>query len=514
MTVEMHSPPATRDKLNVYTLILISYLGLGSMSFGYAASVIGTLLGQPSFLEYFNLETSSNGTTLISTMNGVFQTGGFLGVLCLPWVADKYGRKWSLAVPALLIIVSGAVMAGSTNVAEFIVFRFFSGAGAYMFVAAPPLMMSELVPANLRGGLVEFHGVFYVFGYLTATWIGFGCFFWPNNGHNWRLPVALQCLWPSLLLSGLFVCPESPRWLVMRGRDEQARQVLTKIHSHSGVGHDRANLELYQIQKQVAIDRSLPSSWYQMFKRPSYRKRALLGLATTGMVQFSGVLVINNYGPVIYRLLGYSPMKQLLFPSLWLTVGFVCFFFGPILIDKIPRNWMLGIGILGTSTMLSIIAALLANFVPSTNTAALKATVAMFFLYQPFVNIGLDGTQFVYLGEVFPNHLRAKGVCLGTSMIAFMNIIWLQSAPEALKNIQWKFLLCFIIPGFLSGFCVVMFWPDTRDTPLEEIGAIFGDGDEIAVYQYQLEIDPTTHTIHDHTERPDADISVADVKQE
>ena len=80
----------------------------------------------------------------------------------------------------------------------------------------------------------------------------------------------------------------------MQGLDDRARQVLLKIHSHSDAGHDRANLELYQIKKQMIIDRSLPRSWVEMFKKPNYRRRALLGLATTGMVQFSGVLVINS----------------------------------------------------------------------------------------------------------------------------------------------------------------------------------------------------------------------------
>jgi Sugar (and other) transporter len=100
-------------------------------------------------------------------------------------------------------------------------------------------------------------------------------------------------------------------------------------------------------------------------------------------------------------------------------------------------------------------AALVAEFVPSTNQAALQAAVAMFFVFQVFYGLCLDGTQFVYLGEIFPTHLRAKGVCLGVAMISLMNIIWLQSAPTAFKVIQWKFYLCFIIPGTIGGVVIV-----------------------------------------------------------
>jgi MFS family permease len=111
--------------------------------------------GQPSFNEYFHLLTSSNGTDLISTMNGLFYAGGVIGALVLPTAADKLGRKWAIGIVSKLIMisngrliinqsaalcmVSGAVMAGSTHVAEFIAFRFVAGAGAAMMLSAIPV---------------------------------------------------------------------------------------------------------------------------------------------------------------------------------------------------------------------------------------------------------------------------------------------------------------------------------------------------------------------------------------
>ena len=109
----------------------------------------------------------------------------------------------------------------------------------------------------------------------------------------------------------------------------------------------------------------------------------------------------------------------------------------------------------------------------------------------------LDGTQFSYLGEIFPTHLRAKGVCLGVSMISLMNIIWLQSAPTAFNKIGWKFYLAFIIPGTLGAIVMWLYFPDTLGRPLEEIAAIFGDADEVAVYQRDIAIDFQTKTIVD-----------------
>ena len=179
--------------------------------------------------------------------------------------------------------------------------------------------------------------------------------------------------------------------------------------------------------------------------------------------------------------------------------------------------------VLGCMATLIVEAALVANFIPSNNHAALQAAVAMFFIFQIFYGAGCDGkspllpffidpreepdgshlasttgTQFSYLGELFPTHIRAKGVCLGVAMISFMNIIWLQAAPTAFEKIGWKFYLCFIIPGTIGAVLMWIFWPDTKGLPLEEIAAIFGDADEVAIYQAEIEIDRTTHQVVIH----------------
>jgi hypothetical protein len=81
----------------------------------------------------------------------------------------------------------------------------------------------------------------------------------------------------------------------------------------------------------------------------------------------------------------------------------------------------------------------------------------------------------VYLGEIFPTHLRAKGISLGIAALCAINIVWLQVAPTAFEHIGWKFYLCFIVPGAIMALAILCWWPDTRKMPLEEIAALFGD---------------------------------------
>lgn len=224
---------------------------------------------------------------------------------------------------------------------------------------------------------------------------------------------------------------------MMQGRDAEAEAVLFKLHSDpSDPNNDAAKAEFYQIQKQIAIDKTLGNSWMHIWRKPSYRKRAFLAIGITGIIQLSGVLVINNYGPSLYAALNFSPVKQLLYPAAWLTFALGLNAMAMLVVDRFPRNKFIAFGVLGCMASLIVEAALVAEFVPSDNSAALQAAVAMFFVFQVFYGICLDGTQFSYLGEIFPTHLRAKGVCLGVAMISFMNIIWLQAAPTGMFDFK------------------------------------------------------------------------------
>ena len=187
----------------------------------------------------------------------------------------------------------------------------------------------------------------------------------------------------------------------MNNREAEAEQILIKLHTAiDDPEHDVAKAEFYQIQKQIAIDRTLGSSWKILFTKPSYRKRAFLAMGTTSIVQCSGVLVINNYGPTLYRQLGYSQTKQLLYPAAWLTFALGMNIMAMPLVDRFPRNKYIAFGVLGCMVTLIIEAALVANFGTSTNQSALSAAVAMFFIFQVFYSLCLDGTQFSYLGKL------------------------------------------------------------------------------------------------------------------
>lgn len=479
-------------QFRAYNIFVILLMSLGSIGYGYNASIIATTLAQPSFISYFQLDTRANGTELIATTNGLYQAGGFLAVFTVSWLADKWGRRFAIGVSALLNLVSGAGLAGSVNIGMFIFFRFLAGAGAFMIVAAVPIWMNEVVPPSVRGIMVDCHCVGLLLGYTSATIVGYGFFnLSPSHTAAWRGPLSFQCLPVLLLLLGIRWMPESPRWLLSQDRVEEAEKILNKLH-----GPEEARIELHQIRTALNADRHLEKSWWSMFAKKSYRKRSFLAMGMAASIQTSGILVVNNYGPTIYGSLGFDTNKQLIYQIGWcctaLGTGIMSFF----IIDRFRRPTLLSLGVGGCALCLVILCALVGKFASSPekletpNRTALNAAVGMIYLLTACYQLGLDGVQFAYLGELFPYQIRAKGMVLGIATICGMNIMWLQTAPVAFEQIGYKFYICFFVPGLIAATIIWFYFPDTLGIPLEEIARLFGDHEELYNVEVKTEQTP------------------------
>lgn len=178
--------------------------------------------------------------------------------------------------------------------------RFISGLGIGILVTVCPMYLSEMSSPYRRGWLVGHHAIFLVFGYMLSGWVGYGCYF--ATGRNpvfaWRFPLCLQCLPPLVLLLGSPWLPRSPRWLISKGKLDEALKVLERLRQ---LPEDPDNLvakeEFYQTKEQIQLEaEKLAASgntvWTAVLKKPSYRKRMIIGFLTQWGAEFGGPLII------------------------------------------------------------------------------------------------------------------------------------------------------------------------------------------------------------------------------
>ncbi|KAF2492557.1 MFS general substrate transporter [Lophium mytilinum] len=379
----------------------------------------------------------------------------------------------------------------------FIVARFFAGVGSWGFLAVTPTFTTELAPPALRGFFVGMNGVNIALGYALASYMGMAFYFAKDPALQWRGPLGLALVWPLMMLVVMFFIPESPRWLLLKGKVDKAQEIVYKLHKiKNDPDQEFARGEFYQMQKQAELDRTLDPGWVAMFSKPSYRKRTALAMGFAFIGQSTAVLVINNYGPTLYKALGYGTKDQLALQCGWITVGIIFNFVGASLMDRIGRRPLMIFGVAACCVTLIIEAAMVANFAAAgTNKAGLGVGVAAFYCFLAVYSVGIDVAGVVFYGELFPNHIRAKGVCLSVATIALTDLVYLQATATAFANIGWKFYLVFIIISGLGAILMFLVLPETKGIPIEEMAKIFGDTEDIMVYAEDIHVDHNTHEL-------------------
>ncbi|EHK42563.1 uncharacterized protein TrAtP1_002416 [Trichoderma atroviride] len=463
----------------LYRMLIVGFVALGSMTYGYCSSIIATTLGQPSFIAYFNLDTRSNATQLIGAINGLFQAGGLVGCLSCVKSADVLGRKRAIFITAIVALIGGALQAGSVSIAMYLVFRFVTGLGIGSIVVLIPLYQSEIAPPRIRGLLVGIHGIMICIGYSVASWVGLGFYFVNASGAQWRLPLAIQCLPPLILAIGVPFLPESPRWLLDQDRPDDALKAFEAVRAESddSMLNDRSAIleEFNTLKGLIQHEKMTKHRFVDLFKSPGMRKRCFLGFLVMFGCQGTGTLVINNYGPTLYKALGFTTVSQLLIQSGWVSICPFGNAINSVLVDRVGRTRLLVIGFVGVVTAL-IGECITVSIFQRTKSRGM-AGAAVFFLFWHMVCFSStsDATSYIYASEIFPTPLRAKGLAVSVSGLFVATIIFLQVAPTAFATIGWKYYLVFLI---ISAVCAVVFYfyyPETNQLSLEQIGELFGD---------------------------------------
>lgn len=188
---------------------------IGSLTYGFAISILGNTFSKPDFYIYMNVSLTGPGASTteswIAAWNCVLYVGALIGHAIYPWISAKYGRRIPLAFGSVSVIVGGAMQAGEVHAVMLCIARIVIGVGIGNLLPGTPLYQAEIAPSDTRGFMVGMHACFVGAGIALAQWIGVA-FFHLGGQVSWRVPMAFQCLPPIALLCVLYFLPESPRW--------------------------------------------------------------------------------------------------------------------------------------------------------------------------------------------------------------------------------------------------------------------------------------------------------------
>ncbi|KAL4787283.1 general substrate transporter [Aspergillus varians] len=471
----------------VYMLSVVAYMG--SFLFGYDTGVMGSVMALDSFKKDFNMPMggtgfeSSKAAEIESNVVALLTAGCFFGAIVAAFANDRYGRRNSLLVLAIIFMIGAAVQTGGKGTIAYIYGgRVIAGFGIGGMSAITPVYVSENCPANVRGRIAGLFQEFLVIGVTVSYWLCYGVErnIAPST-KQWRLPIGFQLVPSGIMFVGLWFLKESPRWLMKQGRHSEAVASLAFTR--------RADPESEEVQQELAeikasIEEELLSTegvtWREVLL-PGNRIRFLNAFIMMFWQQFSGTNSIGYYAPQLFQTIGVAATNTSLFTTgiygvvkvvatgIFLLVG----------IDKAGRKWSLVAGGIWMGAMMFILGAVLVSYPPVTgeNSSISSASIAMIVMVYFYV-IGYSASwgpiPWVYISEIFPTRLRAYGVGMGSATQWLFNFVVTKFTPSAISNIGWRTFIMFGVFCTSMGIWVLFFIKETKGRSLEDMDALFG----------------------------------------
>jgi SP family arabinose:H+ symporter-like MFS transporter len=433
-------------RLNGYLVRSTVVAALGGLLFGFDTAVIaGTT---QALTEAYHLSHAALGFTVSAALWGTI-----LGAMTAGIPGDKYGRRDSLRIMAVLYLASALGCAFAWNWTALVLFRFLGGLGIGGSSVLGPMYIAEISPAKWRGRLVGFFQFNVVFGILLAYLSNYIVGSMQFGAAEWRWKLGVSAIPAAAFFLMLFTIPRSPRWLVKKGRIEEARSVLQQI------GEEDYERELQEIIASIDAEHSAHDHLFTW----KYRLPIFLAVTIGMFNQLSGINAILYYLNSIFAHAGFSKVSSDLQAVAVGATNLLATMFAMTMIDRVGRKKLLLIGSVGTMLCLAGVAAVF--FTDKHEELLLWLLIG----YIAFFAFSQGAVIWVYLSEVFPNRVRAQGQSLGSFSHWLMNAIISGLFPlMAAASGGYPFVF-FAAMMALQFFVVLFFYPETKGVSLEEM---------------------------------------------
>lgn len=477
---------------NGRVLALVCAACFGGMLFGWDTGAIGGILHMPATQARFGFLDSpaKNKADLEQNIVSTLQAGCFLACFITGWAADRFGRRRVLVAAGALTTIGVVLQAASAargTLAVMYVGRFVAGLGCGAASALTPVYVSECAPRAIRGGLTGFYQLFNVFGIMVAFWVNYGCLLHVPAPAQYVIPLALQSLPAILLIVGMTLSPESPRWLAKEDNWEEATATLSRLRDLPPTD-PYVQAEIQEMADQLEIERRLtggssPKALFrEMFFIPGNRNRALISIMLMICQQLTGVNAINYYAPQLFANLGMDATNSSLFATgIYGVVKVIsCSLFLLFVADSLGRRRSL-IATAGSQGVVLFIIGIYGRVQPPVKgqpvTAFGYVAITCIYLWAASFQFGWGPACWILVSEIPTARLRALNVSVAAAtqwlfnFIAARTVLTMQST---MGRAGYGMYFMFGSFCFLMGVFVYFFVPETKGLSLEKMDELFG----------------------------------------
>ncbi|KAJ4501859.1 general substrate transporter [Lentinula lateritia] len=462
--------PWNSRAVKLYLIVMIGFLN--AVSSGFDGSLMSGINAMNQYLDYFDYSGLGKSTGIVFM---IYIVGNCVGSFFAGPITD-------LAISsqgAIFVLVGSAVIVSAQNINAFMGGRFILGFGIAISTTAAPTWITELAPPQWRGRLGASYNSCFFIGSIPATGAMVGTVK-MNSTWAWRLPLMLQVIPPVIIISFVWFLPESPRWLVQKGKFNEARDILIEYHSDDGKMNPIIELQLREFQESIETKKAEPFWDYRpLFSSKNRRWRMLclaLMVSSRQLSETVFLMLITYFLPAMMANAGVtSKQRQLVYNFANSILSAFGAFTGAAITDKIGRRKRLYLGSFILACLLAIVAALTANFgkVGNDNLNGANASITFIFLFGLAYSFTYTPLQALYCAEVMSQDMRGKGMAVHILISNCAGFINTFANSVGLGKLGWKYYFVFVGWDFIASVLWFCFGVETHGRTLEELDEVF-----------------------------------------